>query len=295
MPSPTGRGSGEGGEAPPIARTARVPLARFSELLRELAAGVGALSALELLDLTLERTGYKEFLLKQETGGEERWDNVQELRAIAGDFAGLPPPEGLTAFLERVALVSDTDNLDEAKDGLTLITLHQAKGLEFRTVFLVGLEEGLLPHIRSMDDPAQLEEERRLCYVGMTRAEERLYLVRAFRRHVGGGSMASLPSRFLRDVPTNAWTPPAGVLKTTLAEPRPTRRAPALDAAETALGAPPPEKPPLRPGDHVRHAKFGVGVVVSFLPSGADHEVTVAFDQNGVKRLLYSLAPLEVV
>ncbi len=311
-PVPSGAGEGEGvrsagpGGEIPITRTARVPLARFSELVRALADAVTTVSALEVLDLALERTGYKEFLLKAEEGGEERWDNVQELRALASQFADMPPPEGLVAFLERVALVSDTDNLDEAKDGLTLITLHQAKGLEFRAVFLTGLEEGLLPHIRSMDDPQQLEEERRLCYVGITRAEERLYLTRAFRRHTAGGSMAGMPSRFLKDIPAAALTIPSALQKTTVPEPRMTRRereraTQTTSPLSTLSGEGPgvrsaaPDKPALRPGDHVRHAKFGEGVVVSFQPSGGDHEVTVAFAEGGVKRLLYSMAPLERV
>ncbi|MSQ11357.1 MAG: AAA family ATPase [Dehalococcoidia bacterium] len=297
------RGEGKGersvdaaGEIP-VPRTARAALARFSELLREMTKAAIKLTPLEVLDLVLERVGYKEFLLKQPADGaqdgEERWDNVQELRALASESSDLPPPEGLATFLERVALVSDQDNLDEAKEGLTLITLHQAKGLEFRSVFLVGMEEGLLPHTRSMDSPEELEEERRLCYVGMTRAEERLYLVRAFRRHMAGGSSASLPSRFLRDVPVEAMTQPGALARTTPQEPRLTRRERAALAGEGRPAEPLPDKPALRPGDHVRHEKFGEGVVASFQPSGSDHEVTVAFDQNGVKRLLYSVAPLE--
>jgi DNA helicase-2/ATP-dependent DNA helicase PcrA len=309
-----GRGSqGErsvpaGGDAFP--KTARLALQRFAELLRDLSDAARSQPALEVLDLALERTGYKEFVMKSEEDGEDRWDNIQELRALAAEFSNLPPGDSLTAFLERVALVSDTDNLDEAKDGLTLITLHQAKGLEFRAVFLVGMEEGLLPHSRSMDSPEELEEERRLCYVGMTRAEERLYLVRAFRRHAAGGSTPGMPSRFLKDIPVDAMTVPSKLLDTTLQEPRMTRR----ERERAALGATPlstvsgegpgvrtrggggqGERSPLRPGDHVRHAKFGEGVVVSYLPSGSDHEVTVAFKDDGVKRLLQSMAPLERV
>ncbi|MSP79009.1 MAG: AAA family ATPase [Dehalococcoidia bacterium] len=277
-------------QAAPVGKgAARSALMKFAQLLKDLTESAAKLPVLEVVDLAMQRTGYKEFLLRQETGGEERWDNLQELRGIASEFAEPPSPEGLTAFLERIALVSDTDNLDEAKDGVTLITLHQAKGLEFRAVFLVGLEEGLLPHIRSMDDPHQLEEERRLCYVGMTRAQERLYLVRAFSRHIMGGSSASLPSRFLRDIPPNLWTPPEGMQKTTLTEPRPSRRAAVV---ETIAGKEIANKPMLNPGDHVKHGKFGMGVVVSCLPSGSDFEVTVAFKENGVKKLLYSLAPL---
>ena len=110
-------------------------------------------------------------------------------------------PDGLNAFLESVSLVSDADSMEEAPEALTLITLHQAKGLEYPVVFMVGMEDGLLPHARSLDEEAGLEEERRLCYVGMTRAKERLYLTRAFRRGFRGGTGPNLPSRFLLDIP----------------------------------------------------------------------------------------------
>ena len=115
----------------------------------------------------------------------------------------MPPAEGLTMFLEGVALVSDVDDLKDVSDKVTLITLHQAKGLEYNVVFIVGVEEGLLPHFRSMDDPFQMEEERRLCYVGITRARRKIYLVHAFRRSLMGKSMVNKPSRFLQDIPKN--------------------------------------------------------------------------------------------
>ena len=120
---------------------------------------------------------------------------------MAQEYKDLPPEQGLSAFLEGVALVSDVDDLPEKNDTVTLITLHQAKGLEFPVVFIVGMEDGILPHYRSIDDPAQLEEERRLCYVGITRAQKRVYLVRAFRRHLMGASAVNKPSRFLKDIP----------------------------------------------------------------------------------------------
>ena len=117
--------------------------------------------------MVAERTGYKDYLLESEDRGEDRWDNILELRSVAAEYRGLEPDESLTALLDGVALVSDTDELDGKANAVTLITLHQAKGLEYPVVFLVGMEEGLLPHRRSIDDPDQMEEERRLCYVGM--------------------------------------------------------------------------------------------------------------------------------
>ena len=141
----------------------------------------------ELMDKTLDATGYRRYLSDQDDG-EDRLDNINEFRTAARDYLDMDAPAAaLTAFLESVSLVSDVDNLDEKPDSLTLITLHQAKGLEYPVVFMVGMEDGLLPHSRSVDDPASLEEERRLCYVGMTRAKERLYLMRAFRRGFRGG------------------------------------------------------------------------------------------------------------
>jgi DNA helicase-2/ATP-dependent DNA helicase PcrA len=180
--------------------------------------------------------------------------------------------------------------VDELKDeapGVTLITLHAAKGLEFPVVFLVGLEEGLLPHGRSLETPEAVEEERRLCYVGITRAKERLYFLRALRRTSGSLSMG--PSRFLRDIPAELLSAPT--------RPRERGAAPMLTRANALPGA--TEKSSaslvLIPGEKVRHRHFGEGTVVSCTPSGADHEVVVAFDGVGIKKLLLSLAPLEVI
>ena len=150
----------------------------------------------------MDRSGYRKYISESnDERADERLDNINEFRNAARDYLDLPTPEGLNAFMENVALVSDVDSMEDRPDYLTLITLHQAKGLEYPVVFMVGMEDGLLPHSRSLDDPAALEEERRLCYVGMTRAKERLYLVRAFRRGFRGGSGPNMPSRFLLDIP----------------------------------------------------------------------------------------------
>ena len=196
-------GTAARGESPFGARQTRA-LADFRGLIEGLQQEIGKRDLVALIDLVLERTGYRRYLLEEAERGEERWDNVQEFRNTARDYLMLGVGDALTAFLENVSLVSDVDDFEEKADLATLITLHQAKGLEFPVVFIVGMEEGLLPHIRSMDDPAQLEEERRLCYVGVTRAKDRLYLFRAFRRGFRGGSEPSLPSRFLMDIPQEA-------------------------------------------------------------------------------------------
>ena len=154
-----------------------------------------------LLDRVMEESGYATWLRDGTEEGEDRWENVSELSSVATQYDSFPADLRLTAFLEEVALVSDQDELAEEKDRVTLLTLHTAKGLEFAVVFIVGLEENIFPHSRSLDDPDQMEEERRLMYVGVTRAKDRLYLLRAFRRTIYGRSEVNTPSRFLEDIP----------------------------------------------------------------------------------------------
>ncbi|MBI4498657.1 MAG: UvrD-helicase domain-containing protein, partial [Chloroflexi bacterium] len=178
-------------------------LSGFLALVNEILAAAQADPLTAVLDHIAERVGYRRHLTQDDEDGEERWENIQELRAVASQYAGLPPGQALTTFLEEVALVADVDSLDDQADAVVLITLHAAKGLEFPVVFIVGMEDGLFPHLRSLDDPNQMEEERRLCYVGITRAKERLYLVRAFRRNLMGNSVPNPPSRFLKDIPAH--------------------------------------------------------------------------------------------
>ena len=274
----------EGEGTPFNTRTKRV-LTDFLNMLNEFIAKSGELDVLELFDLVVERTGYREYLMEEEDG-EDRWDNILELRTVANDYSNLPPGEGLPSFLEGVSLVTDVDGYDEKVDAVTLITLHAAKGLEFPVVIIVGMEEGLLPHRRSFDDADQMEEERRLCYVGITRAKQRVYLVRAFRRSSMGSTAEKEPSRFLMDIPPHLVNIPRGATESARLHP-----VAVPPTASTTV-----RKPPLSDGDHVLHAKFGEGVVVSCVASGDDQEVTVAFKGGaGIKRLLLSLAPLEKV
>ncbi len=252
-------------------------------LLNNLLAARGECTVLQLLDKVLADSGYMNYLRDGTEEGEERWENIQELRTVAGDYDRLPQDTALTSFLEDVALVSDVDNLREETDAATLLTLHMAKGLEFDTVFIVGLEEGILPHSRSLEEPDEMEEERRLCYVGMTRAKRRLYLVHTFRRARFGVQGVCEPSRFLRDVPARLVQ---GV-----------GRAPArLQAASQpeARNHSASREGSFAPGDTVRHAQFGEGVVVSSQRRAGDEELTIAFaGKAGVKRLLASLAGLK--
>lgn len=258
-------------------------LSGFVDLVSRLAASSRELNLSGLLDKILEETGYRQYLLSKEHG-EDRWENIMELRSVAQEYDNLSPDEALASFLEKVSLVSDIDELDEKADAVTLITLHQAKGLEFPVVFIVGMEEGILPHRKSFDDPEELEEERRLCYVGVTRAQKRLYLLRSYRRSLFGSSTANPPSRFLEDIPPHlievkrTWEESLTFSSGSYASPRQLSR---------ILN--------LKVGDRVRHSKFGSGIVVSCLSLKDDQELTVAFEEVGVKKLLASLAPLEKI
>ncbi|PZC50018.1 MAG: DNA helicase-2 / ATP-dependent DNA helicase PcrA [Chloroflexi bacterium] len=260
---------------------------RLMTLFEELSCQAQLLGVSDLVDLVLEKVGYREYL----RGGEresEQLENVQEFRGQAlevQDLLSENPALSLEAFLESVALVSPVDGLNDAQDAVTLITLHQAKGLEFPVVFILGIEEGLLPHSRSIDDPLQVEEERRLFYVGMTRAKERLYLSRTFLRRIygdsrnsqySGGRTARTPSRFLRDIPRS-------LIEKIGNDSNSTRG----DSVES-------DTPSIRVGDKVKHKTFGEGIVLNTIATGDDVEATIAFKgPSGVKRIMLGIAPLE--
>ena len=255
-----------------------------------------------MIDRVLQDAKLEQHFRNSDERGDERWENVLELKETAQEFNAEAPPDGLATLLERLSLVADVDNYEESEDSMTLITLHQAKGLEFPAVFIVGLEEGLLPHSRSMDSEEQLEEERRLCYVGITRAERRLYLLRAFRRGIMGRSGPTLASRFLRDLPQDilsAGQPRKKSPYATASTPTASSRNPAWDSwgpSPLAQTAPAPARPTLNVGDLVRHASFGEGVVMGCEPDGTDMQVSVQFRGGiGLKRLLLSFAPLEKI
>ena len=287
--------------AHPFGSQARASLVGFLTLLNELIAAAPVLTVSQLLTLAVDKTRYRDYLTDAfPVDGEERWENVMELRNVAAQFDELEPEHALMRFLEDVALMSDTDEYDEKIDAVTLISLHSAKGLEFPIVFIIGMEEGILPHIRSFDDPHQMEEERRLAYVGVTRAKDRLYLLRAFRRALMGSGGHNPPSRFLKDLPPElvhqaaqdvdqAYSRPMRQPSWSLSNGPTATRVPVGEASPRALAT-------FSAGDHVRHAKFGEGIVITAASTanGADQEVTVAFKgEGGVKKLLLSFAPLE--
>jgi DNA helicase-2/ATP-dependent DNA helicase PcrA len=253
-------------------------------------AGTGPATVLEAV---LERTGYlAELTRSADPQDETRLENLQELVAVAREFEEASEGGSLTDFLEQVALVADADQIpdpdSESGGVVTLMTLHTAKGLEFPVVFLTGLEDGIFPHMRSLGDPAELEEERRLAYVGITRAQERLYLSRAAVRSAWGAPQFNPPSRFLDEVPAELidWRRLASTVTST--------------PAMAALAARPDARSPgnrvivhLEPGDRVTHDTFGMGTVVSVEGVGDKAVASVDFRSEGVKRLLLRYAPVE--
>jgi DNA helicase-2/ATP-dependent DNA helicase PcrA len=293
----------------------RAGLAAFGRLLERLRGDVAERELPQLIDEVIGGTGYGSYLKDGTEEGEERYANVLELRSLAEEFVALPLDEQLPAFLEQVALVSDQDEWKEATPAATLITLHAVKGLEFPIVFLTGMEEGVFPHARSLDSEAELEEERRLCYVGITRAMDRCYLTYTRRRMLFGRTNENPPSRFLRELPEEG-VELRGTIETEerdqwaeldwdrgrarYEERKEARRDAALaglGSAWTGRSEPPrkkiaPSETKFRAGDHVRHPMLGAGVVVSSTLRSDDEEVTVAFPDKGVKKLMASFAKL---
>ncbi|MCY3887506.1 MAG: UvrD-helicase domain-containing protein [Chloroflexi bacterium] len=282
-------------DGPKVASRAVPPLQEFVEMIEKGRRLASEATVVELLDFLLRKTGYREHLSDEFDDAEERWENLRELGTVASKYDGLPPDRALPAFLESVALVSDQDDLDSGPpNAVSLLTLHTAKGLEFPVVFLVGMEEGVLPHSRAFDDPDSLEEERRLCYVGITRAQRRLYLLYAFRRALAGNVGRNSRSRYLADIPADAVDTRGQTTSTTVA-PAPTtpgRRTHTWDDYDGVDVEPIPRVPV---GARVHHATFGPGVVVDRKDVKDDQEVTVDFEEAGVKKLVLSLAPMDVL
>jgi len=282
----------------PLDGRARNALTRFASMLAGWIEQRSTLSPADLLTTVLKDTGYLNYLDDGTEEGLSRAENVLELRTVAASYEGLD----LTTFLEEVSLVSDVDTRDDETQAPSLLTLHAAKGLEFPVVFIVGLEEGVLPHIRSMEDPSQMQEERRLMYVGITRAKERLYLLYAFRRSLFGDSSANMPSRFLYDIPEHVRTGDLLRQKGTAAANSQTYhdmtrwdRAASVARQQSAPKARAPKPTRFKAGACVYHRKYGEGVVVSSTVRGELEEVEVLFPGGtGQKTIIADfLSPME--
>ncbi|NUQ69242.1 MAG: UvrD-helicase domain-containing protein [Chthonomonadales bacterium] len=274
-----------------VSPRARNAIAGFTSLIQDLCDFAASASVAELAHEVIQRTRYIEAL--QTVGASEnreRIENVKELLTVTQRFDDLDEERSLAAFLEQVALVSELDDHAATGNAVTLMTLHASKGLEFPVVFMVGMEQGLLPHSRALQDDTEMEEERRLCYVGITRAKEELYVTNAYRRNLFGLTALNAPSVFLREMgvqkepPTSRPAPIASDLV------RPVQQV----TVPTAESKPVPNRPrPFRDGARVSHHVFGKGIVISVRPSNEDYEVTVSFPDHGIKKLLHSMARLQ--
>jgi DNA helicase-2/ATP-dependent DNA helicase PcrA len=278
-------------EVPPPEVTAkpRRALQHFAALIARLRERRAELAVPAFIDEVITASGYREALKAERTAeADARLENLEEFVAASEEFiatrrAAGAEDVGLEAFLDSVMLVADADEFDPESGAVTLMTLHSAKGLEFPVVFLTGLEEGVFPHSRSMEDPEELEEERRLCYVGLTRAKERLVLSYALHRRIQGYGVGE-PSRFLLEIPEHDVL----LLNSRRSEPR-------MPATPPPTAGPLDEDLPFRVGARLRHARWGEGLLVGIERQGGDIIATVHFASVGRKRLSLQYAQLEEI
>jgi DNA helicase-2/ATP-dependent DNA helicase PcrA len=268
----------------------------------------------EFLEYVLVRTGYRRMLQEsRDVQDESRLQNLEELFNSTKEFAEQNPSATLSDYLDSVTLISDVDRYD-AEKGVTLMTLHAAKGLEFRVVFLAGMEEGILPHSQSLDANEDLEEERRLCYVGMTRAREQLYCLHSRERRVHGQFREQSPSPFLAEIPEEVREEVRLGFRSAARERRfesggyatalPKRASGVVSffkdapvkfdpsAIHAATAKPGERKAELKRGQRVRHEQFGDGTILTMEGSGPDAKLTVYFDRAGSKKFIAKYAKL---
>jgi DNA helicase-2/ATP-dependent DNA helicase PcrA len=275
--------------------------ARAKGAVRSFVDVIDALAALQadgagparMVEAAFTISGYLIELEEERTvEAQGRIENLRELVGVAAEFEQRTPDGALADFLEQVALVSEVDEYEEEEGVVTLMTLHNAKGLEFDVVFMVGMEDGVFPHYRSLTDAAELEEERRLAYVGITRARRRLYVTHAWSRNLFGGSNYNPPSRFLGEIP-------AHLVETLEPQKAEQQTFGAYSTASSAAsgrggnrGVAPHEPLAVREGDAVYHDRWGEGIVLSLAGGGDRAEATIAFHDAGEKRVLLAYAPL---
>ena len=285
------------GEAPGIATRSLAAITDFSRMMTDLRAVAAGNGPAAVIEAVLDRTGYLADLeASTDPQDEGRVDNLNELVSVAREFEEQRDGGTLEEFLEQVSLVADADSIPDSDSGVvTLMTLHTAKGLEFPVVFLTGMEDGVFPHLRSLSDPTELEEERRLAYVGITRAQRRLYLSRAVTRSAWGQPGYNPPSRFLDEIPPDlvAWDRDEP-RRQPAAQTRVAARGLAAGSLRGGLGNRPVIS--LEVGDRVTHDAFGLGTVVSTKGVAERAEATIDFGGDvGAKRLLLRYAPVEKV
>ncbi len=273
---------------------AAVPLADFGGMLSNWRALAATRTIPELFDKILQDVNYKDHVVEDNSEeSADRWENVQELKRLAMDYSTRTMDE----FLENIALIADQDTITDA-NAPTLLTLHAAKGLEFRAVFIVGLDDGIIPHSRSFDEPEQMEEERRLFYVGITRAKDKLYLLRAIQRGGRGMAEETYPSRFIDDIPEALLVGKTRTGRSTLS--RGSFGSSSASSNSNWTLPPPPRPAPVatskyNAGTRIKHAVWGEGIVLSSRLQDGDEIVDVVFESVGIKRLAASLAKLTII
>ncbi len=286
----------------PVTKRAKASLENFAAMIFDLLNDIEGKDVLSLIETVIKQTGYGDMLDKEaehDPQGESRKENVGEFLSVAKDYMDSNPEGNLQDFLENVALVSDVDDFESSDSKVTLMTLHAAKGLEFPVVFLTGLDEGLFPHSRTLMDPAQVEEERRLAYVGITRAERQLYVTNAVTRTMYGRISAYMPSRFLAEIP------PQFMEDYHRKSAMPQSRATAVPGKQrvSILTKPVASSLPKKhavtdtfaKGDKVRHKIWGIGTVLDVIGEGPNMQMKIQFPTKGVRQVVVKYAPLEKV
>lgn len=287
-------------DAIPVTKRAQTVLENFAAMIFDLLNDIDGMDVLSLIEKVIKDTGYGEMLDKDaehDPQGESRKENVGEFLSVAKDYMDSNPDGNLQDFLENVALVSDVDDFESSESKVTLMTLHSAKGLEFPVVFLAGLDEGLFPHSRTLMDPEQIEEERRLAYVGITRAERQLYVTNAITRTMYGRISAYMPSRFLGEIP------PELVEEYKRKSAMPQSRMTAVPGQQrvSILSKPVATSLPKKhavtdsfaKGDKVRHKIWGIGTVLDVIGDGPNMQMKIQFPTKGVRQVVVKYAPLE--
>ena len=287
-------------DAIPVTKRAQTSLENFAAMIFDLLNEIDGLDVLSLIEKVIKDTGYGDMLDKEaehDPQGVSRKENVGEFLSVAKDYMDSNPDGNLQDFLENVALVSDVDDFESSESKVTLMTLHAAKGLEFPVVFLAGLDEGLFPHSRTLMDPEQIEEERRLAYVGITRAERQLYVTNAITRTMYGRISAYMPSRFLGEIP------PELVEEYKRKSAMPQSRMTAVPGQQrvSILSKPVATSLPKKhavtdsfaKGDKVRHKIWGIGTVLDVIGDGPNMQMKIQFPTKGVRQVVVKYAPLE--
>lgn len=286
----------------PVTKRARASLENFAAMIFDLLNDIEGKDVLSLIETVIKQTGYGEMLDKEaehDPQGESRKENVGEFLSVAKDYMDSNPEGNLQDFLENVALVSDVDDFESSDSKVTLMTLHAAKGLEFPVVFLTGLDEGLFPHSRTLMDPTQVEEERRLAYVGITRAERQLYVTNAVTRTMYGRISAYMPSRFLAEIPPQLMEDyhrkSAMPQSRTASVPGKQRVSILTKPVASSLPKKHAVTDTFAKGDKVRHKIWGIGTVLDVIGEGPNMQMKIQFPTKGVRQVVVKYAPLEKV